>query len=144
MGSDRAECLELLDGYLSTDLSLITIQLGENITDASDLKNDYKELISYIKGKAINAKIIIIGDFWMCGNRDTIKKEIADEMGVLYVSLEEIADKKEYQCGLGSMVCNEAGKEYQVEHKGVARHPNDLGMKYIAEAIISVINREIN
>ncbi len=42
--SDRAETLQLLDGYLSDKLDLVTIQLSENVYDTSTFEQDCEEL----------------------------------------------------------------------------------------------------
>ena len=40
---------------------------------------------------------------------------------------------------MDTIVYGEDGKKYKVEHKGVAGHPGDRGMEYIADSIINTI-----
>lgn len=76
LASDRAETLSLMDGYLSGELDMITIQLGENAKNLSTFESDFEYLISYIKDKAPNASLYVIGDFWSKEDRDDQKKKL--------------------------------------------------------------------
>ena len=134
--TDRDESFMLIDAYLNKKIDLVTIQLGENAYDLTTFETDYESLIKYIKEKAPNAQIIVVGDFWGEENRDTMKINAANACNVIYVSLEEIKDNVDYQCGLGTIVYDENGVEHIVEHSGVASHPSDKGMEYIAKKII--------
>lgn len=136
---DRDETLEYLDRYLSPDLDLITVQLAENAFDLTTYQEDYVSLLEYIKVKAPNARILVMGDFWSCDNRDELKQNAVKEAQVEYVSLEGITDNEEYYCGLGTIVFDKYGNEHIVEHSGVADHPGDKGMQAIAERIIEVL-----
>ncbi len=49
--SDRAETLTVLEPYLSQNLNLVTVQLGENVVDRATLEQDYEELIRYIQDR---------------------------------------------------------------------------------------------
>lgn len=138
--ADRAETLEVIEPYLDKKLNLVTIQLGENAVDLNTFQKDYVSLINYIKNASPNAQIIIVGDFWNYQERDIMKKEAADSCNVKYVNLDEIKDNSEYQCGLGTVVYDTEGNGHTVEHDGVAKHPNDKGMLYIANAIINSID----
>ncbi len=138
--TDRAETIEVLDYYLDESLDLITIQLGENAQNLDTFESDFEYLINHIKEKSPAAEVIVIGDFWENGNRDEMKREAAEKCSVKYISLNEIKDKKDYMCGIGTVVFDEAGEAHTVEHSGVASHPNDEAMKYIAERIIENIN----
>lgn len=133
---DRDEALSMLDQYLSPDLDLITVQLGENVSNLSTYQNDFLSMLQYLKSKAPDAKILVIGDFWISENRDELKAAAVQEAGAEYVSLEGIANNDTYYCGLGTTVYDADGNEYTVEHEGVARHPGDEGMKAIADRII--------
>lgn len=137
--TDRAETLSLLDPYLNANLDLVTVQLGENATELTTFESDFEYLIQYIQEAAPDAQIIIVGDFWNYDNRDELKKAAAEACGVIYISLEEIKEDKKYQCGLGTVVYGDDGREHIVEHFGVARHPGDAGMRYIADMIIKEI-----
>ena len=138
---DRAETLSVLDGYLSDKLDLVTIQLSENATEISTFEKDYVELIEYVKKGAPNAQIIVIDDFWDDGDKARMKKAAAEKTGVDFVSLEEIKGEAEYRAGLGTVVYDKEGHGHTIDHDGVAKHPGDKGMAYIAEAVEKVIRK---
>lgn len=60
---DRDETLEYLEHYLDPKLDLITVQLGENVSDLTTYEEDYVSLINYLKEKAPDARILVIEDF---------------------------------------------------------------------------------
>ncbi len=139
--NDRAETYELIDPYLSPEVDLLTVQLGENVNDLTMFSSDFEALILYLKSNCPNAEIMIIDDFWDNSDRRNIKQSVAENCGVTYVDLSEIREKAEYECGLGTIVYGDDGEEHVVEHSGVAEHPGDAGMKYIADAIINQIQK---
>lgn len=136
LDTDRAETLELLDSFLNSNIDLITVQLGENAVNLETWESDFKYLLQYICQKSPKAKLIVIGDFWTNDNRDEVKIKICKELNIIYLSLDEIKGKDEYICGLGTSIWGDDGTKHIVEHKGVAKHPNDAAMQYIASGII--------
>lgn len=139
LATDRAEILDILGCYLNDDLDLITVQLGENVNDLSTLESDFEYLLEYIKTYCPNAQIIVIGDCWEYGNRDRIKKAAAENCGVQYVDLSEIKNVEDYMAGLGTAVYGDDEEWHKIGHSGVAKHPGDKGMAFIAEKIIEAI-----
>ena len=137
--TDRAETLALLDSYLDPNIDLVTVQLGENTQNLETFESDYEELLSYIRQKAPNAEIIVVGDFWAYENRDELKKQAATECGIKYVSLDGIKNNSIYYAGIGTEVEDSEGNKHSIEHSGVANHPGDLGMEEIAKRIIKAI-----
>lgn len=136
---DRVEVLSLLDKYLDQKLNLITIQLSENVHDRRDqFKKDYKELIDYIRSKCPYTKIILIDDFFDKNNH-IIKKELAKEMDLGFADLTEIFGDEEYQLGEDAEVKDSDGKVHKIDNLGVAVHPGDKGMRYIADKVIELI-----
>lgn len=140
MSHDRGESLSMLDGMLSDALDLITIQLSENVTDLSTFETDFEELIRYVQKKCPKAKIIVVGDFWDA-KKDAMKIKSCEATNVVFASLDEIRGSIEYKCGTGTTVYDEAGNPHTVEHKGVAEHPNDEGMQWIANAILQAVKK---
>lgn len=139
LDTNRPETLVLLDPYLNEDIDLITIQLGENIKKTDELENDYNYMIDYIENKAPNAQILLIGTFWQKENMEEIKMNCCETNGICYVNLSELWGRKEYLCGLNTLVYDGEGNEHIVTNSGVAIHPNDKAMKYIADKIIEKI-----
>ncbi|RHT81410.1 SGNH/GDSL hydrolase family protein [Clostridiaceae bacterium AM27-36LB] len=137
--TDRGETLSQLDNMLSDKLNLVTLQLGENVTDLSTFQEDFNELINYVKEKAPNATIAVIGDFWTYENRDDIKRNVSKECEIEYIDLNEIKDNENYQAGMGTKVYGDDGTEHIIEHEGIAGHPGDNAMNYIAEKIYQAI-----
>ena len=140
-GHDRDETLDFLDPYLSQRLNLVTIQLAENASDLATYEEDYVSLIEYVKTKAPNARILVVGDFWSRGNRNELKINAVNKTKAEYVSLNGIIDNKRYYCGLNMIVYDDDGNEHIVEHNGVAKHPGDIGMRAIADRIIEVLDK---
>ena len=137
--TERAETLNYLDPYLYPELDLVTLQLSENATNMETFEEDFSELVNYIREKAPEAQVIIIDDFWAAGDKADIKKRIADINGLAFADLSSIKGNADYQCGLGTVVYDPEGGSHIVEHKGVAGHPGDLGMEYIANAVIALL-----
>lgn len=127
--------MQLLDKYLSDELDLITIQLSENVSDVSTFREDFEELCRYIIQKSPSAQIIVIDDFWDSGEKSSMKVNATRSCNVDFVSLDEIKGNADYQAGLGTIVYDQNGNGHVIEHEGVADHPGDKGMKYIAEAV---------
>lgn len=139
MGHDRGEALSLLDGLLSNELNLVTIQLSENASDLSTFESDFEELIRYVQKRAPNAQLLVIGDFWDKEQKDERKQQACAETGVQFISLNEIKGLEQYQCGMKTTVYDSDGNPHIVEHSGVAKHPGDIGMKWIADQIIEAV-----
>ena len=137
---DRAETYSIIDPYLSAELDLVTIQLSENVTNMSTFESDFESLIEYVKLNAPNARILIIDDFWDQDSKSQIKEAVAARTGVTFLSLDEIKDDPEYQCGENAVVYDSDGQEHIVEHEGVELHPGDKGMHYIADTIINALS----
>lgn len=124
---------------MGEELDLVTIQLSENASDLSTFESDFEELIRYVQKGAPDAQILVIGDFWDKGQKDEMKHKACEDTGVEFISLDEIKGLGEYQCGMDTTVYDSDGSSHTVEHSGVAKHPGDLGMKWIADRIIDVV-----
>lgn len=140
MTHDRAEAITLIDSYLNKHINIITIQLGENVSDLSTFESDYEYLLRHIKHKCPNAQIITVTDFWNKGERDNMKIRASEKCGVHIADISAIKDNPDYMCGLDTKVTGDDGEFHLVKHAGLARHPGDKGMKYIADRIIECIN----
>lgn len=136
---DRAETLHLLDPYLDSRLHLVTIQLGDNVTRTDTFENDFTALLSYIRQKAPDAQIIVVGDYMDYGEKDEIKERVAANFGAAFIPLDAIKGDASYQCRIGTVVYDAAGNPHTVEHSGVSIHPGDAGMQYIADRITEQI-----
>ncbi len=136
---DRDETLVSLDKYLSPKIDLITVQLAENASNLDTYGQDFVSFLNYLKTYCPNARILVVGDFWIYKDRDLLKEQACRECGIEYLSLEGINDDKAYQCGLGTAVLDGEGKPHIVEHEGVAAHPGDLGMEAIANRILEAL-----
>lgn len=135
---DRSEAILLIDKYLDSHLDLITIQLSENANDLETFTEDYKELIKYIHDRCPKAQIIMIDDFWD-DKKSMLKKNIARNCNINFVDLSKIRDDIQYQSFIGASVLGQDGSIHYVDHAGVAKHPGDYGMDYIAQRVIEQI-----
>lgn len=138
---ERAGAYGLLDPYLSEKLDLVTVQLGENVIDTATFEADFKDLLMHIQEKCPEAKILVISEFWTDEIKDSAKRRAAQECGAVFVDLAEIQGKAEYQAGMGTTVFDKDGGEHRIEHEGVAAHPGDAGMRWIAGKVLETLRR---
>ena len=137
---DRDETFEILDSWLVPGIDCITVQLSENASDLSTFEKDCESLFLHIREMCGDeCQIIVVDDFWS-DEKSEMKKRVAEELGLCFVDLSDIRGKSEYQAGMGTVVSGLDGIEHIIEHSGVAAHPGDEGMKYIAEKVIEEIN----
>ena len=69
-------------------------------------------MIRYIQQKAPEAQIIVVDEFWRDDNKSAQKVEAVNNTGVQFVNLDEIKEKAEYQCGIGTVVYDFYGGAY--------------------------------
>ena len=136
--SNRKQTYEFIDGMLSDKLNLVTLQLGENVSDFSTYEEDLEELINHIKEKCPKAEIIVIGDFWS-NNCTKLRKNAAENTDVKYAGIEEIIGDKKYQAYKGYMCYHEDGTSHPISDAAIS-HPNDEGFAYIFNQILKVLD----
>jgi hypothetical protein len=106
---------------------IVIVRIGENMApDAAPACRPYfEEMIRFF---AYNAHTVVVtNSFWRNDTRDEMLQSIAEDNGYIFRSIS----------GLESDRRNMALDEY--EHRGVAGHPSDLGMKAIAERIADAV-----
>lgn len=102
-------------------------------------EKDLTELIEYIKEKAPNAELIIVGDFWS-KEKSSIKERVANHENVKFASLNDIIGDKKYQAPVGYVCFHLDGTSHKFTSTDVAGHPNDEGFRHIADRIIELLN----
>ena len=108
------------------DADIVIVRIGENITAEAHLKVNCKpyvdQAIDYlVKNKS--ARVVVTDMFWYAIYNDCFR-EIAEERGYTFCHLTDL-EEDERTMALGLF-----------EHKGVASHPGDFGMKCIADRIL--------
>lgn len=142
----RSNVLYILDPYLSEDLELVTIQLGENaIPDAAGFAADLPKLIEYIQKKAPNAQIILVGNFWNDAVETTAKLQCAAAYGLAYADLSAISvdpyvtdTSSPYVFG-NELAYDANGVGHTCEKDAVKLHPNNAGMQAIAASVLKAM-----
>ena len=138
--SNRSFKLYHIEPYLTPEVDLVTIQLGENVYDLTTYQEDLVAMINHIKGTCPKAKIIMIDDFWYDAT-SALRKAAAEETGIAFADLSEIRGKAEYQSKEGTVFMKADGTEDTVS-KEAETHPGDEGMKYIADKVIAILKQE--
>lgn len=138
MWHDRGQALQLLQNYVHLDLTLVVVQLAENISELGSMEQDYCDLIDYIRRTAPQARIIMLGSFWPKIDVELAKRRACEIKGIPLIDLQDMWSCKSYQSGMGTVVTGVDGKKHIVEHSGVAVHPGDQGMEEIARRIVEV------
>ena len=107
---------------------VVIIRIGENMPKGSapDCKPQFAQMIRFFASNP-KAKVIVTDSFWRNDARDGIIKEIAEEEGYVFCQIHDL-EEDEANMAIGLF-----------EHRGVAKHPSDLGMERIAERISACV-----
>lgn len=113
------------------EADIIIIRVIENIklVPEHDLKNNFEKMIDIFNSHN-KAKILITSPFWPDLAKGAVLEEIAKERNLPFVDITIGGDDKYTAKGL-------------FEHKGVASHPGDEGMKEIARLIFESVKNII-
>lgn len=143
---DRDSYLKELDNVVDEDLDLVTVQLGENITEKAPVTvQDYTTLINYLKEEAPDAQIIFLGQImWSNDEVQNIKQQAAAECGVAFINLDDVRTEEQYKAGIGMEVLGDDGKMHAINNEVVAEHPNNLGMQVIADRINQTVDEYLD
>ena len=131
--------LKNLEKYFVQTPDLIIVKLGENVLQTTDFDKSFTKFISYIKEKAPHAKIVIAGTFWQ---NDPVNKVLVAESQlrkIPFVKLQQL-DIQINKSFIGEDVISADGLKYKITDQGVANHPGDVGMKNIAELILTKVD----
>ncbi len=145
LASDRTSVLEELNETLDESTDLVTIQSGENITQYQEtLEIDYFDLLSFVREKAPNAQILMLGELlWPSENIETAKQTACEACEVTFVDMTQFLNDYDtfYKSSLGTEIIGADGNLHVIEDEEVAAHPNDEGMECIARQVLSYIYR---
>lgn len=139
MGHDRAETLPLLDDFLTEDLDIIILQLGENVQDTTTLREDFEDLVRYVQEHSTRAEIVVLGNFWPMADVEQAKFDICQKLSLSYISFTDLWNKPEYLSHVGMRVEGDDGSLHEVRHQGVAYHPGDAGHAEMARRLVHAL-----
>ena len=130
--------------YFDENTNLVTIQTGENITEYKDtLNQDYSALVKFIKEKAPNAQILMLGEMlWPSEDIEAAKKAACKEHNITFIEMTTFLNGYEssYKSALNAEVAGADGKKHKISNEVVAAHPNDAGMECIYQSVINNIS----
>ena len=99
---------------------VLVFRLGENIRELENLEEHILELVKFI---CPGGKIIFTTTVWQSGKINEVIQSVAERLDCKLIDISAIGKEEKYMA---------IGK---FEHRGVAMHPGDEGMRYIADRI---------
>ena len=114
----------------------VVIAIGENVPalaekDMPDYTRFLVALTQPLVASAKRPKVVMRSPFWRNAAKADCTAKAAAEVGAIYVDAGFLGDREE-NLALGLF-----------EHKGVARHPGDLGMRRLADLILSGLDDQL-
>ena len=112
----------------------VVIAIGENVKSLDhDKAAAYRRFLADLAGMFASASnrpaVVMRSPFWRNAVKDECTARAADDVGAVFVDAGRLGDKDE----------NKAIGRF--DHRGVANHPGDLGMRRIADAILDGFDR---
>lgn len=126
----------LLDNVCE-NADIIIIRLGENVQDVEAFKNNIQRLID--KCISYTPHILITGNFWINGNIEKVLINTAYDNMLKFIPLSWIGKIRDAYPQKGDTIYNIEGKPYIITKDFILTHPNDEGMKSIANSIFNAI-----
>lgn len=145
LAKNRTSMLEEFEETLDETTDLVTIQSGENITQYQEtLEIDYFDLLSFIRRKAPNAQILMLGELlWPSEKIEAAKQTACQACEITFIDMTQFLNDYDafYKSSLGAEIVGADGEIHVISDEEVAAHPNDEGMACIARLVLPYINR---
>lgn len=126
------ETLHRYDNEIKT-ADVIVVRLGENVTDVDGFEIAVNDLVQYLKNRC--EQIIVTGCFWESMEKESALIKAARNNGVTFVSIDWIGQRYDVYPNIGDILYNIDNEPYVVTKDFIRAHPNDKGMKMIANEI---------
>ena len=133
-----------LDSLLSKPLTgkdICIIRIGENIKekDAAVVEKAFVQLVDYVKQRV--PTVILTGQFWQKSPIEHACLRAARECHVAFVPLWWIyaSYEDEVRPHVGDTIYDTKGQPYTIKTDFICTHPNDRGMRMIAESIFAAM-----
>ena len=145
LAKNRTSMLEEFEETLDETTDLVTIQSGENITQYQEtLEIDYFDLLSFIRRKAPNAQILMLGELlWPSEKIEAAKQTACQACEITFIDMTQFLNDYDafYKSSLGAEIVGADGEIHVISDEEVAAHPNDEGMACIARLVLPYIDR---
>ena len=131
--------LDSLIGGLCKGKDLIVLKIGENVKDEDGYYAAFKHLTEYCLRFTDN--VMVAGAYWKAPKKEKVMIRVAREKNLKYVPLFWIYElyEEEVKANVGDTIYNIKGKPYPIKTDFIITHPNDKGMKMIADEIYKKI-----
>lgn len=125
-----------LMGDVIDSADVVIIRLGENIPSSAvpQMDDAIRSLVGYVRERS-GARVVITGCFWLSLTKDAMLRRAAASLDLPYVSL-SFADHPSNKALSGGEATDTLGNVYHFDGAFVGSHPNDRGMKAIADALL--------
>lgn len=129
---------ENLKSELVSDLDLVIFQLGDNCVPTESFDASVTELVNHVKKYSPDAKMILVGMWFINQDRLNMMPQIAQKLGMEFVDISDLVvdENKSY---IGAEVTTVEGNKNIISTIEEAFHPNNEGMKKIADRICEKI-----
>ena len=134
------ECnLDSLIGNLCKGKDLIVLKIGENVIDDEGYYSAFKRLTDFCLQYTDN--VIVAGAYWKSEKKEEAMIRVARERNLKYVPLFWIFElyKEDVMFNVGDTIYNTKGQPYIIKTDFIITHPNDEGMRMIADEIFKNI-----
>ena len=129
--------IDSLIGDYVADKDVIVIRLGENVQDKEAFKSGILRLVEYCKLKA--NKVVITGCFWRDEEKERAIINAARIHGLTFIPIDWIDCLYDSRPKAGDTLYDIHGKPYIITKDFIIAHPDDEGMKKIAEALYGAL-----
>ena len=121
-----------------SNLDLVIFQLGDNCVPTETFDASVTELVNHVKKYSPNAKMILVGMWFINQERLDMMPQIAQKLGMEFVDISDLV-VDENKSHIGAEVTTINGEKNVIATIEEAFHPNDEGMKKIADRICAKI-----
>lgn len=123
---------------LISNQDLVIFQLGDNCVPTESFVPDVTELVNYIKTYSPNAKMLLVGMWFINEERLNLMPQLAQDLGLEFIDISDLV-VDENKSHIGQEVTAIDGSKDTISTIEEAFHPNDEGMQKISNRICEKI-----